>query len=76
MPRLQRLTLNSRVFDNLPPSFLAPYASAAQVLSLHFPPYFKYSPYLRVDWPAGFLQPVPALRELHLTSGIPLVFES
>ena len=71
VPHLQRLTLASPLFLGLPPTFLTP-TPELHVLTLHFRDYNKYNPYLRVDWPAGFLQGAPALRELHLSSGVPL----
>ena len=71
VPHLQHLTLASPLFLGLPPTFLTP-TPELQVLTLHFRDYNKYNPYLRVDWPAGFLQGAPALRELHLSSGVPL----
>ena len=72
VPHLRQLTLDSPVFGVLPPDLLA-HATELQVLSLRFRDYFKYSPYLRVDWPEGFLQGAPALRELHLSSGVPII---
>ena len=72
VPHLRQLTLNSPGLDELPPTLLAQ-ATELQVLSLRFRDYFKYNPYLRVDWPEGFLQGAPALRELHLSSGLPII---
>ena len=69
---LQLLTLESPIFGVLPPDLLA-HATELQILSLRFRDYFKYNPYLRVDWPEGFLQGAPALQELHLSSGVTII---